>query len=79
MSCHFSPMYSLGRIPVVMAIENNVPYMVGKANFRNIFACSTLNTCISRLRIRGSFAPLVGTSKIISHCNACLNAALSTQ
>src|SRR5882757_7863622 len=78
-SCHLSPIYSLGRIPVVTATANRVPYIVGSATFRKVFASSTLKTRISRRRIRGSFAPLVGTSKIISHCSACLNAALSTQ
>jgi hypothetical protein len=72
-------MYSLGRIPVVMATANKVPYIVGRANFRKVFASPTLKTRISRLRIRGNFTPLVSTSKIISHSNACLNAALRTQ
>src|SRR5580693_8313066 len=71
--------YSLGRIPVVTATLNKVPYIVGSATFRKVLVSSTLKTRISRLRIRGSFAPLVGTSKIISHCNACLNAALIAQ
>src|ERR1700722_20834871 len=64
MSCHLSPMYSLGRIPVVTARANKVPYIVGNATFKNVFASSTPNTRISRLRSRGSFTPLVGTSTL---------------
>src|ERR1700722_12531508 len=59
MSCHLSPMYSLGRIPVVTATANVVPYIVGNANFRKVFVSSTLKPRISRLRIRGTFAHLV--------------------
>ena len=79
MSCHLRQMHSLGRIPVVIATANRAPYIVGNANFKNVFDSSTLSTLISRLRIRGSFSPLVGTSKIISQRKACLNAAFRTQ
>jgi hypothetical protein len=43
----------------VIATAKTVRYIVGDANFKNVFASSTLKTCISRLRIRGSFSPLV--------------------
>jgi hypothetical protein len=31
-------MYLLGRIPVVTATANKVPYIVGSANFKKVFA-----------------------------------------
>jgi hypothetical protein len=72
-------MHSLGRIPSCDRNSEQRPYILGNANFKNVFACSILSTRISRLRIRGSFSPFVGTSKIISQRKACLNAAFRTQ
>jgi len=78
MSCHFSPKYSLGRIPVVSATASTGPFGVGRAAFINVCACSTLSARISPLDRCGILTPSAGFSRSRRHCNACRMADLNT-
>jgi hypothetical protein len=78
MSRHFSPKYSLGRIPVVSATASAGPCGVASAALTNVCACSTVNERISPLACCGILTPSTGISSNRRHCNACRIADLNT-
>src|SRR5438309_6728055 len=76
MSCHFSPKYSLGRIPVVSATASTGPFSWQSSFYKCLrllyaHAFRPLDCC-------GILTPSAGFSSSRRHCNACRMADLNT-